>query len=261
MVLLVNGEPIKQLGGGVRKKPPPLFPQFANVGYWYDTTDQATVFADDAGTIAITDGTIARRINNKGFVAHDLTNAAGAAPVWRINQLNGLAGFTPNSQAIGGGAEGVAPVGSGANGCSFFAVGRLNFLSTTQATFGLTWLGTPQLLAQIIPPASADLIRIDFLGSGFTTLEPSGIDTDWRWIYATIDAAGNFDMQVSGQALVSGSATYNDIADAASFMRLGGLNTDALESMIWPNTVLTPTELQGVINYAEVKYGGVFPIP
>jgi hypothetical protein len=71
--------------------PAPLLPPFLpNLHHWWDFTDAATVWADTAAGMPITDGTIIQRVDDKGTAADDLLDA-GSGITWHAGVVNGLA--------------------------------------------------------------------------------------------------------------------------------------------------------------------------
>lgn len=245
--------------GGVRRGAVGPLPAFDKVGYWFDPTEQATVWADAAGTIPITDATVARRIDNKGsVVGHDLQNIAGAAPIWRLNQLNGLPALTGTgaTQALGG-DTGTSPVGSGASGFSWFGIARNPTGPNQQGVIGAYWLNTiEQVLAQTITFTA--IIRMDCLNTGFQNLS-TGLGFEWNAAYCTRNAAGDFRMRVLGFPEVTGNIAYIP-NPAAGIIRMGGLHTDDVESAMWLDHELSSAEIAALIVYIENKYG-TFPVP
>jgi len=232
---------------------------FSTVDYWYDATDQSTVWADQAGTIPISNGVRALRWDSKGLIPLSLTSGAANTAIWQLNQIGGLPALTVSG---GGTLAALAAIGSGPNGASHFAVGRAPALfPAPQGLLGGSWQQSPgaDSFAQIITVTG--LIRTLHHFTGFVTLKASGVGTEWYWLYQTISTAGNYKLRVSGEPVVTGNATYDPILDGAGTLRDSGTNSDDAEIMRWNNRVLTDAELQQLIDYAETKYGGVFPIP
>jgi hypothetical protein len=254
---------IRSVTAGVRKSsgssgPSGPLPAFANVGFWYDPTQPVgNIWADNPGTIPITDNTLIAFWSNLGFTPYDLDDTP--------SQRWFAAGGPNNLPYIGTGASfgAATPVhpAMGPNGTSWFGLGSHPTAAGSQGTIGMHKSGGlgGQILAQTIP-AGPPFIRMDFCGTGFQTLNGVSLNTDWYWIWATIDAAGNWRMQLSGQSEINGVAVYNP-PGANSFLRMGGVNSDTGESAIWPNYVLTNQDITDLISYLDVKYSGPFPLP
>ncbi len=68
--------------------PQQFAPFQANLSHWWDFTDQSEVFADTAGTVAITDGTVIERVNDKGLAGDDLEDASSGM-TWEDSVVNG----------------------------------------------------------------------------------------------------------------------------------------------------------------------------
>lgn len=248
-------------GGGIGPTGPtgPL-PAFSDLGYWYDANQQIAFWQDSAGTIPILDNTEVNRADNLGFEIRDLENPNSVLR-WQA------AGGPANGPRIGAGSPSIQtefphthPT-MGPIATSWFGVGRHNTGTGSQGTIGLhktSGLGG-QILAQNIP-AGPPFYRMDFCGSGFQSLDVTSLITDWIWIWATMNAAGNWRMQLSGKTEISGSGTYNP-PQADSPLRIGGINADYTESGVWPNYELTNLDIADLIVYLDNRYGGPFPIP
>ncbi len=258
MVLLVNGEPIKQLGGGVRKRAVitgPL-PAFADVGFYFDARRDDAIWADMAGSVPITDNTVIELAENLGFDPLDLDQ--GGATRWRS------AGGPDGGAYIQGGGPSLSSTFPhthpqlGPLGTSWFGISRHVPGFGAQGTLGLYMTGFPQLLTQLIP--DSPLVRTDFNGTGFQTLKADAFTNEWFWAWAVIAANGDWSMQLSGETMISGNDTYTPVlANQRLFMAAS--STDFAESAIWPNHVLSPAEITALITYLDTEYGGAFPIP
>ncbi len=248
-------------GGGVGPSGPtgPV-PAFADLGYWYDANAQLKFWQDSPGTIPIADNTEVNRADNLGFETRDLDDPSSAL---RWHATGGPAGgprIGAGGPAIGTLAPHTAPA-MGPIATSWFGISRHNTGLGSQGTVGIHKTGGlgGQILAQNIP-AGPPFYRMDFCGTGFQSLELVSLTTDWIWIWATINAAGNWRMQLSGKAEISGAAGYNP-PGINSPLRFGGINSDTIESGIWPNYEIDNNDIADLISYFDNKYGGPFPIP
>jgi len=252
---------IRPVTAGSRRKvvlPTGPLPAFPDVGYWFDPTQPVgNIWADNPGTVPITDNTLIAFWENLGFeTAFDLD--ASPSQRWFASGGPNNLPYIGNGTSFGA-ATPVHPT-MGPIGTSWFGVGRHPTAAGGQGTIGAhksSGLGR-QILAQTIP-SGPPFYRMDFCGSGFQTLENGAIDTDWVWAWATIDAAGSWRMQLSGRTEVNGVGTYNP-PGADSSIRMGGVNSDTVESAIWPNYVLTNQDITDLIAYLDAKYSGPFPI-
>lgn len=242
-------------GVGRRGLTGPL-PSFADVGFWFKASRDEAIWADQPGTIPITNNTVIGRMDNLGFDALDLDQGGGT----RWLQAGGPGGG-PYLQGASPSVSSTFPhthPALGPNGASWFGIGRHPTGAGAQGTLGLYMPGFPQVLAQTIP--ASPLIRMDFNGTGFQTLKATAFTTEWFWAYATIDAAGNWNMQLSGEIAISGVGVFNPVpADQRIF--IAATSADFLESALWPNYVLTPADIADLISYMDSEYGGAFPIP
>lgn len=245
-------------GGAGPGGPTGPVPAFSDLGYWYDANQQDKFWQDSAGTIPILDNTEVNRADNAGFEPRPLDDPISVERWHAAGGPNGGPRIGAGSPSIGTLTPHTGPA-MGPIATSWFGVARHNTGLGSQGTIGIHKTGGSggQILAQNIPITPQ--IRMDFCGSGFQTLQAS-LNTDWGWVWATMDAAGNFRMQASGNAEVNGAGTYNP-PGINSPIRFGGINSDTLESGIWPNYELTNLDIADLIDYLDAKYGGPFPIP
>ncbi len=245
--------------------PPSTPPDLANLEYWYDSTVQSTVWADDLGTIPISDGLFARRIdNNQPGVWPLFETTPGTGPIWRASGGPGnLPYLDVGSGTSLGSDSGPAPIGSGIAGCSVFGIGRLSAPSPSpQGLIAFSWQqgGVSNQFTQIIN-FTGEIRSQFFVPAGFITLDPGPVvTTDWHWFYGVTDAAGDYKLRSSGALEVTGNQTYTPIADGAGIIRCAGVNNDMTEFGIWRNKKLSDAELASLIAYIEGKYGGTFPM-
>lgn len=224
--------------------------------YWYDLTDQGTVWADGAGTIPISNGVNINRVDDKGSVGHDIIDVIGPTfPQWfTAGGLNGLARFTSASSGLTGG---VPPVLPGPDGCSYAqVVKRENSIVTTHAGF-YNWNGSGNagINFQFFP---TNACRQEFMGMPFTNFTTSGIVNEWYWVIAAIDALGNWRAELSGFPPVSGVGVY-DPTPTNLFLSPGS-GTSGHECRFW-DYPFTLADFAVVQAEFEAKYGGVFPQP
>lgn len=252
----IRDQASKSISAGVGRRglTGPL-PAFGDVGFWFKASRTDAIWVDMAGTIPIINNTVIGRMDNLGTDQLDLDQ--GGATRWQ--QAGGPNGG-PYIQGFGPSISSTFPhthPALGPTGVSWFGMGRHSGIGG-QSTLGLYMTGGNQVLTQTIPASS--LIRTDFQGTGFQTLKAGAFTTEWWWAWAVIDAAGNWSMQLSGEVMISGVTTFAPTAaNQRIFIAAGG--ADFLESALWPNYVLSPTEIADLISYMDSEYGGAFPIP
>ena len=235
-------------------------PAFSDLGYWYDANQQLSFWQDSGGTIPILDNTEINRADNLGFEIRDLDDPISVLRWFAASGPNGGPRVSAGSPSIGTLFPPTHPT-MGPIATSWFGVARHNTGLGSQGTVGIhktSGLGG-QILAQNIP-AGPPFYRMDFCGTGFQSLELVSLTTDWIWIWATINAAGAWRMQLSGKTEISGVAAYNP-PGINSPLRFGGINSDTIESGIWPDYELTNNDITALISYFDNKYSGPFPIP
>jgi len=246
----VHGQPKVTAGARIAAAANPLL----NPLYYYDLTDTSVVFSDGAGTIPIIDNTLIERVNDKGSAGFDIIDTIGPGPTWFANGLNGLGRFTSFAAGLTAGVPPIFPV----TGASFAMVlRRTGAEGQTHAGF-FNWNGGG-VNFQFIPGSPGGDVRLSFFGVGFQVLKVGGVNNQWFWVIATIDAVtGNFDLRLAGEVPVTGNATF-DTAPTNLFLSPGP-GIDGEEVWLW-DFAFNNSDFAIVQAFFEAKYGGVFPIP
>ena len=266
MVLLVNGEPIKPLGAGVRRKAvaPSLPPDLANILLWFDAADPGTLWQDDAASIPAVDGVTMRRMDNKGSFAsvpfiHDPQTPGLAPPVYLLDEP------IVNSGSVGVKTGGMAwnimitllglPDAAPPGGMSMFAVGRQNDISIASGTLA-NWGGAH---------------FVDNDGDGQTTagnwiVQPTGgaaTDTgiaspvgDWNYAYWAQDAGTDLRYRVGGSAEQNAIVGVWNPVSAGQNLGFAGFRSQWSEWIVW-NGQLTLSSRVALDAYANGKYGAL----
>lgn len=233
---------------------PPAAPPFAaNLTHWWDFTDAATVWADTAGVVAITDGTTIQRVDDKGLAGDDLQDAASSI-TWHAGIVNGLsvarspstqAGSRFTSQALGtvvGGANGItiatfnrytaAPVGL----TKQFQIDNGPSNVSFETSFG-TWSEEHQL-------------------AGTTVSNKAVVVNEWIWMYMSDGTGVLFRHQIgtAGAAKVDLPQSYQIQAGTPVEIAASQFQGEIGEILVY-NRDLTAAEQTQLTAYFDAKYG------
>lgn len=281
MVLLVDGEPIKQLGGGVRKQAPgpallPLPPRQDILAHWWDHSDQSVIFQDTPGLNPITtDGQLINRLNNKGTAGSFLDSTVqGRPPTWRagpvgpfglgfgeyqigapdfniLSNLNYPAGITPNVNGI-------------STGMIFKARNLPSLSNRVIAQLSGLWTINKVNQSASINNFSTNYDQLPTSGGGVY-----GIATPGLLLYAVLIT---YPIDIS----IAFGTRYISPGPEATFGNLGGSNqalqaiaatgsadvrsesalmpVDHYETFVWDDELIG-SERQDFYDYADAKYG------
>ena len=265
----IRDQAAKSPGAGIRRAagalPPPPFPPFAApILQRFDFTDQSTVWADTAGTIPITDGTLIKRIDNLGTSGAPMIQGSTLAPTYRTNIVNGLgvADFAagPGTRRLRASADPTA-YDFPTNGITIAAIVRRTGSAPAGQQALISWAGN----YRIDYNSPADAAPDDFLVTGFpvfVTLIAAPLLNNWYLLYQSgggsgdnsndaayaspgpedTSAIGDPNINLPGPHDVEITAFSGDYEEAESFI-LGG-----------PMTVAERLALQA---YADAKYGSL----
>lgn len=239
----------------------PVPPVMLNVQHWWDFTDQSTVFADTAGLVPITDGTIIQRVNDKGSGVGsgqppvDLQDATSGA-TWHVSPGGGnplpaaryLAGGLPGflSQAMSGGM-------GGTNGMTVAGVWRVPVgFSATNELFFLRRLANNISIEKVFSNWAEE-----HQNQGTTQSNKAIVGDEWVWHYWTDGVThGQYRQRVSGSAEVNVVQGY--LNQAANNVELFHDFGEISEIVVW-DTDLSTANVAEIINYFVSKYGAIFP--
>lgn len=228
----------------------PMPPAMANLQSWWDGTNPATRFQDQAGTIPAIQGGLVRRLNDGGLGSLDISEAGTGVPTLSsvgagVNGLQVLIA-TPTTGYFNSSVTQALN-----NGVSMAHIVRLTSLpASTVATFGYG-AGVDGINNQaVIAPATGWRTRPP--GAGFQNYGRLAA-IEWVWMYSTIDLAGNWAVRIAGEIEVSGVGVFSPQAAGNNLTMFGGALLGA-ETLLW-NRGLTPAERTAFIAYADAKYG------
>ncbi len=240
---------------GLRITPTP--PAFSNLQFWFDITDESTVFSDVAGTVKALNGDVVRNVTNKGYdstavpALNSQSSGAGELTQLFTNSINGLQALgvdTPGGQILifgtgdttaGGATEmTVAAVGSktafqgGFSSNEFAAFGQKTISSAHSDPAIIRWQGRHGPIAAF--NSNKRIVPREFV---------------WGYLTSTDE---DHNLRISGDDELNFTGVYTPVVSGApGFIIQDGLWT---EGFLW-DRVLTPTERLGFIDYCDIKYG------
>ncbi len=242
---------VQPVSAGVRSHPLPLFP---HVQHWYDATDPSRVWEDFLMTIPAGQGSLLRAIEDKGFAGSDIAENSANVPSYFEFIVNGLPVARAISALTNLNAAVTGSIGSDA-GESFLMVARK--VSGADGTVNVANIGNADVSgAQMVTPAGGWRVKLP----GFPTFVDTGkliVDTEWNWTYGTVDALGDWRIQSSGEAEVTGNTAYSARTTTNFALFCDALNSsvhEVAEFVVW-DINHTPLEQVQAISYVDRKYG------
>jgi len=243
---------IQSISAGVRSHPLPLFP---NVQHWWDATDPDRVWEDFLMTIPASNGGLLRAIEDKGFAGSDIAENSANVPSYFEQIVNGLAVARSISSTTSLNAVVTGSIGSD-DGESFLIIARK--VSGADGTVNAANIGNADVSgAQLISnPDTGWRVKLP----GFPTFVDTNkliIDTEWNWTYGTINLLGDWRIQSSGEAEVTGNTAYSARTSTNFAQFCDALNSsvhEVAEFIVW-NIDHTIVEQAQAITYVDNKYG------
>lgn len=242
---------VQPVSAGVRSHPLPLFP---HVQHWWDAADPDRVWEDFLMTIPASDGSLLRAIEDKGFAGSDLAENSVNVPSYFEQVVNGLAVARATSALTNLNAAVTGSVGSD-DGESFLIVGRK--VSGADGTVNVANIGNADVSgAQMVTPGGGWRVKLP----GFPTFVDTNrivVDTEWNWVYGTVNLLGDWRIQSSGEAEVTGNTAYSARTNTNFALFCDALNSsvhEVSEFIVWDidHTIIEQAQ---AITYVDNKYG------
>lgn len=253
----------QNLGGA----PAPQPPAFANVQHWFDFSDGAAVFSDQAGTVPAVLGGPIRHVVNKGT---DGTPGTTTDPDPTTVTLEH--GMVVNNLpvTIGRSLDSVhnlplsTPAGGGAGGSAFALVVRANQPMVASRNI-FSWGGMGgNILGNAGGPSPAPW-QVSISGGAIISTAKTVIADEWVSIVVSKDGGTqDYFSRVSGTPeLNSSPSAYSPVAAGGQPFPLFGSGNDEVELgelIVW-DRALTLSERDAVEAYLDTKYGTLPFIP
>lgn len=235
-------------------------PAFANVQHWFDYTDPAVTFSNQAGTIPSVLGGAIRHIVNKGIDGTPATTTDGDVTTVTLLEM-GVGALT-----IGRSIDALEALQlthvlpGGATGAAFALVVRANQAMVAARTI-FTWGGMGANMVQNAGGPSPAPWNMSISGGGFIVSAKPVVADEWVSILVSKDGGTqDYFSRVSGTPeLNSSPSPYTPVPSPGPGMGIFSTGNDDVELgelIIW-DRALTLSERDAVVAYFDAKYGAL----
>ena len=239
--------------------PPPVPPATtATLQHFFDLSDEAGVFSDEAGTIPSGAGGDVRHIVNTGADGTPMTavDVDATIPQYLHGVLNGKNVLSNVAGVSSGDISGSIAAAGGVAGAALVIVARSRDAANLVDDM-FRWFSIPGSVALFADKPSGRWEPTITDDANPATGKPVVLD-EWIWAYVTADnATGDFRIRVSGASELQLNTTYTAVPGGATMRLLGDIGELAMAAVY--DGPLSVAETDAWINDFIVPKWGALP--